>query len=342
MKKFLFFLLVLMLIGAGIGYYGYKIIFSPNVALSDSSQIITVPSGSSFEDLVKILEKEDVLTNTEHFRRVANWMKFGKSSVPPGKFEIKNNWSNRDLVGHLRSGRQVPVRVTFNNLRTVDELAGRISSYLEVDSASLLNYFNKASTLEKAGVNSANFITTFIPNTYEFYWNVSKEKLLERIISEKDKFWQKNGRAEKAAKLNMTKEEVITLASIVEKESLRKDEKPIIAGVYINRLRIGMPLQADPAVVFGLKAFDLRRVLNKHLEIDTPYNTYMHAGLPPGPICMPSISSIDGVLNVDDHKYLYFCAKPESNGGHLFAEDITQHNANARVYHRWLDSRGIR
>lgn len=341
MKKILLTLLILFIAGGVVGFFGYNAIFESNVTLSEA-EVITIPSDSDYEKVVSILEENAILKNSTTFRQVSKLMKYGPDQVPTGKYEIAPKWSNKQLISHLRSGRQKPINVTFNNQRTDVEVLGKIASYLELDSVSLIDFFHSPATLEKLDLDKENLVTLFVPNTYEMFWNVSKEKLLDRLIKEKDKFWAKDGRAKKAEAMKMTKAEVYTLASIVEKESLRKDEKPIIAGVYLNRIRNGIPLQADPTVVFGLKAFDLRRVLIKHLEMDTPYNTYMHAGLPPGPICLPAISSIDAVLENQKHKYLYFCAKPESNGGHLFAESLTQHNANARVYHRWLNSRGIR
>lgn len=341
MRKFLIVLLFLLAIALAFGYYAYKAIYSPNVILEDS-EIITLSTGTDFDGLVKILREDGIIEHDKSFRQVAKLMKYGEGEIPTGKYEIKPNWSNKDLISLLRSGRQKPVKVTFNNLRTEIQVLGKISSYLEVDSSDLVQYFKSTPVKEKLQLDDQNLITLFIPNTYEMFWNVTKEEIVTRFMKENQSFWSKGNRADKADALEMSKEEVITLASIVEKESLRRDEKPTIAGVYLNRIQRGIPLQADPAVVFGLKAFELRRVLNKHLEIDTPYNTYMHAGLPPGPICLPSISSIDAVLENKKHDYLYFCAKPESNGGHLFAESLTQHNRNARVYHNWLNKQGIR
>ncbi len=342
MKKLLLSFLILLIIGAGIGYYAYQIIFQPNVTIGSESYILTIPTGSEFDDLVSILETEKVIKNKNSFIQVSKWMKYGVEKVPPGKYTIKAKWSNRELISLLRSGKQTPVNVIFSNARTAQELTGKISSYLELDSTTLTNYLFDDATLQKIGYSKENVISLFIPNTYNLFWTIKKEDLLDRLIKESNAFWSKNDRETKAKALNLSKTEVSTLASIVEKESIRSDEKPTIAGLYLNRIRIGMPLQADPTVVFAMGDFSLQRILLKHLAFESPYNTYLNRGLPPGPICMPSISSIDAVLNYEKHNYVYFCAKPESNGGHLFAETLSQHNANARIYHAWLNKKGIK
>lgn len=342
MKKFLIALLIFFLFAAAVGLYAYKMIFSPNALVDQEQKMITIPSGSSFEDVLAILKSEDILSNQAGFTRVASLMSYKDSSVRAGKYTIQPNMSNKDLVSILRSGRQTPIKITFNNLRTKEDLAGKISSYIEIDSMELVHYFQDAEVQESVGLNNETFISLFIPNTYEFFWTVKKKNLLSRMQKEHADFWSKNDREAKADKLGLSKEEVYTLASIVEKESQRNQEKPTLAGVYLNRINIGMPLQADPTVVFATGEFGLRRVLNRHLEFDSPYNTYKYPGLPPGPIYMPGIPSIDAVLNREDHKYLYFCSSPEIQGAHLFAESLSQHNANARRYHRWLDRQGIR
>ena len=342
MKKFLFVLFALFLISIAAGFYGYKTIFSPNVLIDKEVKIIIIPSGSEYNDVVAILRKEEILENEFGFDKLASWMGYEGSSVPVGRYTIKPGLSNKELISLLRSGRQTPVKVTFNNLRTKEDLAGKFSSYIELDSLELVNFFQDSDVQKSVGLNKETFLTLFIPNTYEFFWTVNKEDLLKRMQKEHAAFWSKKERETKAKKLGLTKEEVYTLASIVEKESQRNSEKPTLAGVYLNRIKLGMPLQADPTLVFALGDFGLQRVLNIHKEIDSPYNTYKYAGLPPGPIYMSGIPSIDAVLNRKDHKYLYFCSSPEVQGAHLFAESLTQHNANARRYHRWLNSRGIR
>lgn len=333
---------MLAILGAGIGYYGYKSIFASNTNFQESKKVVYIPTGTNMHGLEDLLYYEGVIKDRASYNLVAKLMKYDKGKVNTGKYTFAKGSSNRDIIGKMRSGRQTPVNVTFNNIRMIDQFAGKASVNLELDSATLLTYLESQEVLDAFETNAENIVGKFIPNTYEMYWNTSKEDFVKRMKKEYENFWSKNDRRAKAKKMNMTEEEVATLAAIVQKESLRNDEKPRIAGVYHNRLLLGMPLQADPTVVFALKQFDLRRVLFKHLEYDSPYNTYKYPGLPPGPICMPAITSLDAVLNREDHKYLYFCSNPEVRGGHLFAESLAEHNANARVYHRWLDSKGIR
>ncbi|GLR20155.1 endolytic transglycosylase MltG [Portibacter lacus] len=342
MKKVLLVLLVLLLIAGGIAYYVYQSIFKENVLIGLEDRELYIPTGSTYDDVKQLLETEGIINNASSFDRVASWMKYKESDISSGKFTIKSDWNNKSLISLLRSGKQTPIKITFNNLRTKEDLAGKISSYIELDSLTLVEYFQNEETQKSYDLLPETFLTLFIPNTYEFYWNVTKEELVTRLAKEHDKFWSREERESKAQALNLSKEEIYTLASIVEKESQRNQEKPRLAGVYLNRIERGIPLQADPTVVYANGDFGLRRVLLKHLEFDSPYNTYKYAGLPPGPIYMPSIASIDAVLNREKHKYLYFCASPEIQGAHLFAETLSQHNANARRYHRWLNAQGIR
>lgn len=331
-----------MIVGGIAAYTIYNWIYAPNVNLSEDSFSLTIPSKSSFQSVTDILIKEQIIEDEKSFAFVSKLMKYNKSNVPAGLYEIKNGWNNRELISLLRAGNQKSVTVTFNNHRKIDEFAGKVSSYLEVDSLELLSYILDPKTLEKYGKDSQNVMSLFIPNSYKYFWNIDKADLIERLAEEGDKFWNKSNREQRREAAGMTREEVYTLASIVEKESLLKKEKPIIAGVYLNRIKRDIALQADPTVVFGLGDFTIRRVLNKHLEFDSPYNTYLYPGLPPGPIYMPSIESIDAVLEPEDHQYLYFCAKPGFDGGHLFAANLTAHNKNANVYHRWLNQQNIK
>ncbi len=343
MKKFfLYIVFFLLLIGAYVGYTVYSAIYHQNINPDLKDYSITIPSKSSFTDVVTILTKQNILKDIGSFTNVAGWMRYKKDLVPSGVYEIQSEWNNRQLVGHLRSGNQAPTKVTFNNVRTIQELSGKLTTYLEPDSASFLRTLLSKETLTELQLDSQNVMSLFIPNTYNFFWDVSAQDIISRMKLENEKFWSKQNRLEKAEALGLTKEEVYSLASIVEKESIKTHEKPIIAGLYLNRIRSGMLLQADPTVVFGVGDFSIRRVLNKHLAIDTPYNTYIHPGIPPGPIYMPSISSIDAVLNPKDHDYLYMCAKPGYNSEHAFAASSAGHARNARAYHRWLDSEKIK
>jgi UPF0755 protein len=236
----------------------------------------------------------------------------------------------------------MPINVTYNNMVTVENLAGQLSKYLYVDSIDILQKMVAKDFLTHNNVSRENVLSLFIPNTYQMYWDDEVEKIVNRLVNEKEKFWKKNDRRKKAEKLAMTPAEVYTLASIVEKESNYKPERKTIAGLYLNRIKRGIPLQADPTVKYAVGQLDLRRVLNKHLEFDSPYNTYKYAGLPPGPIYMPSVNSLDAVLNAENHEYLYMCAKPGYNSEHVFAKTLRQHSVNASNYHRWLNTEGIK
>lgn len=331
-------LLVLLVVAGILGYKAYGWIQGPNVK---DSAILYIPTGTSYSGLSDIITEGNFLDDIISFERVAGWMKFDEQPVKAGRYEIQQGWSNRQLVNVLRSGRQSPVQVTFNNARTITELSGRITENLEIDSIQFLTHVMNPENLAKWGYSRETILSLFIPNTYEMFWTTSTDALISRMQKEHQSFWKQDDRSTKAKALSMTTEEVYTLASIVEKETQAGHERPRVAGLYLNRLQKSIPLQADPTVVFAVGNFELRRVLNKHLEMDSPYNTYKFAGLPPGPIYMPSISSIDAVLNAEDHNYLYMCARPDNSGLHAFAENISEHNNNANRYRRWLDQRGI-
>jgi UPF0755 protein len=241
----------------------------------------------------------------------------------------------------LRAGKQDPVKLVFNNIRTKQELAGNISAQIEADSVSILTKLDDNNYLKQFGFTSQNVMSMFIPNTYEVYWNITAEKFMERMFKENKAFWNEK-RIQKLKEIRLTQLEAYTLASIVEKETNQNDEKPDVAGVYINRLRDGWLLQADPTLVFALGDFSIKRVLNVYKTINSPYNTYMYLGLPPGPICLPSISSIDAVLNFRQHKYMYFCAREDFSGYHNFAVTLDQHLLNAAKYQQALDKQGIK
>lgn len=342
LKKIGIILLVFITIGAAVAYWGYNTVFAPNTAFSEQQQILKLRPGSSYEDVKNKLLRKNIVSDIESLDRVAGWMKYKKDEVPAGLYTIKKGWNNKQIISMLRSGNQTPISVTFNNVRTADELAGQITKDLALDSASLAQYFDRSEVSFKAGLTGKTMMTLFIPNTYSLFWDISEEELIARMQREHDTFWSKNDRMTKAKALDMTPAEVYTLASIVEKESQHGPERPIIAGLYLNRLKKGIALQADPTVVYANGDFGLRRVLNKHLEFDSPYNTYKYSGLPPGPIYMPSIQSIDAVLNYDKHDYLYMCAKPGYGTEHAFAKTLRGHNENANQYRSWLNTQGIR
>lgn len=260
--------------------------------------------------------------------------------IKPGHYILKDGMSNYQLVSMLRSGRQTPVKVVFNNIRTVEQLAGRIGQQIEADSVSILNELRNDSCLKAEGFNQYNYASLFIPNTYEFYWNTNAKGFIKKMRREYENFWNES-RLEKAEHQNLTPLQVSVLASIVDKETTKVSEMRTIAGVYMNRLKKRMALQADPTLVFALGDFEIHRVLDVHKGIESPYNTYKYAGLPPGPICIPSIAAIDAVLNAEEHKYFYFCAKDDLSGSHVFAKNLGEHNANAEKYRRALNKQRI-
>jgi len=266
MKKWFIGLVVIAIIAGLAGYYFYNSIFGPNVDLKNETELsYLVPTGSTLESLKADLQSKKILINVTAFDQVAQLMKF--QNPKPGHYILKNNWSTKDLITTLRSGRQTALNLTFNNYRTVDQLYGFFGSKLESDSISIANYFQSQEVLDKYNCTSESLMTLVIPNTYQFYWNTSPQKLLSRLVTERDKYFDES-KMEKAKELGLTKSEVYILASIVQKETLVNSEKPRVAGVYLNRLKRGQLLQADPTVVFANGDFELRRVLNRHLEID--------------------------------------------------------------------------
>ena len=320
----------------------YKMMFKNNVSAGIDKTYLLIPANRGFDDVLSQIREKKLLRDETSFIWLAKFMKYDKDTVPGGRYLIKEGMSNRSIITKLRSGLQNPLNLTFNNVRTIPELAGKLSKDIEADSITLLTYFLSRENLNTCGLDSQTLLTLFIPNTYEVKWNITPERLISRMKSECDRFWNSDSRKTKLEKLNMTKEEVYTLASIVEKESNVKAERPAVAGVYLNRLKTGMKLQADPTVVFATGDFELRRVLYSHLMLDSPYNTYKYEGLPPGPIYMPSVNSIDAVLNAENHEYVFFCAKPGYNSGHLFSETLQEHCRNADTYQEWLAKEGIK
>jgi len=337
LKKFFIFLILIVIIGGIYAFKLYQDISTPNVKIQDSP-LLYVNTESTLDDVLKSLMNENQLIDTSSFLWVAQLMKF--KNPKPGRYRLKADMSNRSLISLLRSGKQEPLSLTFNNMRTIEELSGYYGHMLESDSIAFINYFTSKEALDKSGLDKENILSVFIPNTYEVYWNTSPQNLFAKLFSENEKFWNSERMAQLET-LNLSKDEVYTLASIVQKETNLNAEKPTIAGVYLNRLKRGQLLQADPTVVFATGDFGIRRVLNKHIIIDSPYNTYKYEGLPPGPIFMPDVSSIDAVLNPEQHSYLYFCASPDNSGKHQFAKTLIEHNRNANKYRNWLNQRNI-
>ena len=286
---------------------------------------------------------QDFSKSPETFLWVAAKKDFSKPK--PGRYILKEGMSNNDLVNMIRVGRQTPLKISFNNQDTLEKFAGRLAEQLQADSTSFVNSFTNPEFLDANNFTKKSVLQIFIPNTYEFYWTVSPDKFRDRMLVSYKRFWNED-RLNKAKKLNLTQDEVITLASIVQKETAQKSERPIVAGLYLNRLKKGMPLQADPTIIYCVKEvkgqdYVVKRVLNADLEINSPYNTYKYAGLPPSLISMPDISAIDGVLNAAKHNYLYMCVNVDKLGFHAFARTLSQHNRNAAKYHRWLNKQGV-
>lgn len=342
-KKILLAIVLLGLIAAAFfANFVYGAMFKPNTAFDNEKAFIYIPSNAKYQDVRELLNP--LLKDLDKFDALATRKKY-TINIKAGRYVIEKNMSNNDIINSIRSN-NIPVKVSFNNQETLANLSGRIASQIEADSLSLLNAFNDEGFLKKYNFNKQTILGMFVPNSYEFFWNTSAEKFRDRMIKEYDKFWNES-RLKKAKALGLTEDKVIALASIVQKETAKVDERPRVAGVYLNRLKKGMPLQADPTVIYAIKEqkgdFDtvIKRVLYKDLEIDSPYNTYKYPGIPPGPIAMPDISSIDAVLNAENHDYYYFVANVKNFGYHKFAKTLSQHNRNRQEYVRWINQQGI-
>ncbi len=322
----------------GIRYY--TAYFSANVKVEHGQAYLYIPGDATFEQVLDSLRTMRVLRNEARFMQVAQWKKYPET-IRPGRYKLTNGMNNRLLVNKLIAGLQEPLRLTISgNIRSNERLSAVLARYVEADSAGILAVLRDTALVSTYGFKPATVMGLFIPNTYEVYWTITPTALLQRMHKEYDSFWNAQ-RREKASTLGMSQQEVSTLASIVYEESLKNDEMPRIAGVYINRLKKKIPLQADPTLKYAAGDFTLKRVLDVHKFIDSPYNTYKYRGLPPGPICIPPPVAIDAVLNCEQHDYLYFCAKPDFSGYHNFSKTLTQHNQYADEYRRALNRNGI-
>jgi UPF0755 protein len=324
--------------------YGFILIsriFSANTKFAEKELYVYVPTGATYSDVRKLLEP--YLKNYDNFEMVAEKRSYPEN-IKPGRFLLKKDMNNIDLVRAMRSN--LPVKLAFNNQERLENFAGRVGSEIEADSLSLLNAIRNPDFMEENGFNSENVFAMFIPNTYEVYWNTSAEKFRDKMIKEYRNFWTDERKA-KAEQQGLTPVQVAILASIVHKESVKKDERPRIAGVYLNRLKLGMPLQADPTVIYALKLRDndfdqvIKRVFYNDLVMRSPYNTYVNAGLPPGPIAMPDITALEAVLNPEKHDYIYFCASIDRFGYHEFAATYEEHTKNAKIYSDWIARQGV-
>ena len=344
MRKILLWLIIVaILLGLALATITYfKFVVGSEVPEGIGKEYVVIPTGSEFDEVVSLLKEKEVIQNEETFRLLAERMNYKRSPMRSGRYLIKGGWTQIDLIRQLRNGKQSPVDVVLTNERLIENVAAKVARFIEPDSLAFLEIMEDENYLQEIGYTPETLMSLFIPNTYEFFWNTQPRDFMTRMQREHKKFWKANKRAQKAEALGLTPAEVYTLASIIERETLRNDEKPRMAGVYVNRLKKGMLLQADPTAVFATKDFGVKRVLNYHTQFDSPYNTYKYAGLPPGPISMASISSIDGVLNVEKHDYIYFCAKGDGSGYHSFAKSLQGHNRNAARYRENLRKRGLR
>ena len=334
--------LILILVAGGIAYYGYRMFNKPNTSdRIKTYEIIYIPTGSNFDNVMDSLRSRKILKDEKSFLWFADLKKY-KDKVKPGRYRIDAGMSSNQIINLLRAGLQYPVNVTFTNIRTKEQLVSRICKKLEADSIELAALLNNDQWLkENLGLKSETVLTLFIPNTYQFNWNTSAKQFMLRMQAEYKKFWN-DERKQKAKALNLTQTQVSILASIVQAEQLAyPSERSAIAGLYLNRLKIGMSLQSDPTVIYAIGDFTINRVLDKDKEIDSPYNTYKYNGLPPGPIYIPEISSIDAVLNHEKNDYLYMCAKEDFSGKHNFAKTLKEHNCNADKYRNALNKQKV-
>lgn len=332
-KRLILFLL-LSILGISFSFYGFQMVYTPNLQVGKENRILIIPEGANFKDLQKELHEGNYVQDLVSFSFLAKLMGYAEH-IKPGRYIIEKDMNNIQAIRLLRSGKQDPVKVTFNNVRLISDLSEKITRNLEMSPAEFEAALVKFAMNNSDGFTKDNVMAMFIPNTYEMFYNVSPDGLITKMNAEYKKFWSEERLAD-AKKIGFTPLEVSVLASIVQAESIRPDEAPVIAGLYINRLRKGIPLQADPTLVFAVGDFSLKRVLNEHKAIDSPYNTYKYQGLPPGPINLPEIRSLDAVLNYSPSDYLYMCAKEDFSGRHNFTSDYQQHMNNAIRYQRAL------
>lgn len=341
-KILVYFSLIVVVVASIYGYMLYRNIFSPNTNFTEKEIYVHIPTDADAQKVLEIVSP--YIKDIERFKMTAEKKSYF-ANIKPGRFLFKNNMNNNDLVNSLRIN--VPFQLAFNNQERLEDFAGRIASQIEADSTSLMKSFTDENFLKEQNMTRENVISLFIPNSYEFFWNTSADKFRDRMAKEYRKFWTPE-RIAKAQAQNLNPLQVSTLASIVHKETVKIDERPRVAGVYLNRLNRGMKLEADPTVIYAVKnkandfSIEIKRVLYKDLETDSPYNTYKYEGLPPGPIAMPDVSALDAVLNPEKHQYIYFCASVTNFGYHEFAVTPAQHEANRKKYVAWISKQGIK
>jgi UPF0755 protein len=332
-KGLVFFLLFSILL-ISFGFYAWQICYTPNILVEKQDRVLVIPRGEGFKYVQRKFHEDDYVQDLTSFAFLARLMDYDEH-VKPGRYVLQANMTNIEAIRLLRAGAQEPVKITFNNVRLIRDLSEKITKNLNMKPEEFEAALIKFTLNNKQGFTKDNILTMFIPNTYEVYYNVSPDELVARMNKEFNNFWTADRKAA-AKQLGLTEIEISILASIVQAESIKPDEAPIIAGLYLNRLKKGIPLQADPTLVYAVGDFSLKRVLNEHKEIDSPYNTYMHAGLPPGPINLPEINSLKAVLNHKVSDYLYMCAREDFSGYHNFTSSYRQHLNNAAKYQNAL------
>jgi UPF0755 protein len=340
-KRLILGMVVFSVVLTSFSFYFYQLFFGANVLTEedDRSRIILIDNDDNFDSVRNDLYEARIIQDALSFSFVSKTLGY-QELVKPGVYELTPKMTNLEAVRKLRAGDQVSVELTFNNIRLKEELAGKITRTIGLDSVVVLNHLNDPEVHERYGFTNENIIGMFIPNTYDVYWTIGIDELFDRMKNEYDRFWNQE-RKEKAAAMGLSPQEVSTLSSIVQAESIKSDESEAIAGLYYNRLKKNMKLQADPTVKFALGDFAIQRILIKDTQVDSPYNTYMYAGLPPGPINLPTIQNIDAVLNYEQHDYIYMCAKEDFSGYHRFATTLSEHNRNARLFQQALNRRNI-
>ncbi len=329
---------VILVLFSGILLF-YRIFYGMTINPGEKRVILYIPDNSYYKEVLDTLYRRLEIDHPKTFEWLAE-KKHYPGMVKPGRYVIDHEMTYTALINLLRSGRQSPVNVTFNNIRTLNELAGKIGKQISADSLGIIGYLSEPDNFTKDGFTRENLISLFIPNTYQFFWNTSAKGFYSRMLKEYNKFWNDDRKA-KARAENLTQVQVAILASIIDDEVSKSDEKPRIAGVYLNRLRRGMPLQACPTIKFALNDWTITRVLKAYLQVESPYNTYRHTGFPPGPIGCPTIEGLDAVLNAEKHDYLYFAAKADFSGYHNFSRTLSEHNRYAAEYQRELNRRKI-
>ncbi|ASU33968.1 endolytic transglycosylase MltG [Mucilaginibacter xinganensis] len=339
LRKFIIAMVIIFIIAIGFtGLNYYLKYFSPNV--TDNQEYLYIHTGSGFKDVYKTIQQQGIVKDTASFFKAAENMNY-VSRVKPGRYRLHKGMSNRRLINMLASGTQEPVTLNFHNLRLKEEFAGFVAKKIEPDSTAIIHLLDSSGYVQQYGFTTDNVYTMFLPNSYQLYWNTSPEKFFKRMHANYEKFWTPE-RKQKAAAINLTPIEVSVLASIVDAEALHDDEMPAVAGLYLNRLKKGMTLDADPTVIFAQNDFTIKRVLTRYLSINSPYNTYLHKGLPPGPIMMPSVNAVNSVLDYQKNDYIYMCAKADFSGYHAFATNVADHLVNAHKFHEALNERNIK